>query len=233
MDIIAVDDPSDDQIREWHGVVAAAQACDHPDGPVQTPAETSARLLGWGVGCRYLLWAAVEDGVAGMAGVAWLRLPNEAGRAGEIDIQVRPERRRQGIGSRLLAVAADALRTSGCGTVISQVFTGAPAVPFLESHGFRCVLTMRELVLRMADVRSDRLEGVLRSGPPGYELVRWTGTVPDAFADGFAEAKVAMAELPAVEQMRWDADRVRAMAEMVAKRGDDLSTVAAVCGDRV
>jgi GNAT superfamily N-acetyltransferase len=233
MDIIAVDDPTDDQIREWHDVVAAAQACDHPDGPVPTLAETSARLLGWSSGCRYLLWAAVEEGMPGMAGVACLRLPHEAGRAGEIDVQIRPDRRRQGIGSRLLAVAADALRASDCGTVISQVFADAPAVPFLESHGFRCVLTMRELLLRMSDVRPDRLEELLRPGPPGYELVRWTGTVPDALADGFAEAKVAMAELPAGEQMRWDADRVREMAEMVAKRGDDLYTVAAVRGDRV
>ncbi|MCW2913345.1 MAG: GCN5-related N-acetyltransferase [Actinomycetia bacterium] len=230
MDIIAVDDPSDDQIREWHDVVRAAHACDHPDGPVQTLAETSARLLGQGGGCRHLLWAAVEDG---MAGVAYLRLPNEPGRAGEIDIQVRPRRRRQGIGSRLLAVAADGVRAGDCGTVISQVFADAPAVPFLESHGFRCVLTMRELVLRMSDVEPGRLNGVLRPGPPGYELVRWTGTVPDALADGFAEAKVAMAELPAGEQMRWDADRVREMAEMVAKRGDDLYTVAAVRGDHV
>jgi GNAT superfamily N-acetyltransferase len=230
MDIIAVDDPSDVQIREWHGVVAAAQACDHTDGPVQTLAETSARLLGCGVGCRYLLWAAIEDG---MTGVASLRLPNEPGRAGEIDIQVRPDRRRRKIGSRLLAVAADGLRAGDCGSVISQVFAGAPAVPFLESQGFRCVLTMRELVLRMSDLRQDRLDGVLRPGPPGYDLVRWTGVVPDAFADGLAEAKVAMAELPAGQQMRWDADRVREMAEMVAERGDDLYTVAAVYGGHV
>jgi RimJ/RimL family protein N-acetyltransferase len=38
---------------------------------------------------------------------------------------------------------------------------------------------------------------------------------------------------PAFEPMKWGADRVREMAEVVAKRGDDLYTVAAVHGDTV
>jgi RimJ/RimL family protein N-acetyltransferase len=35
------------------------------------------------------------------------------------------------------------------------------------------------------------------------------------------------------DQMQWDADRVREMAEVVAKRGDDLYTVAALHGEVV
>ncbi|MGH3387634.1 MAG: GNAT family N-acetyltransferase, partial [Actinomadura sp.] len=70
---------------------------------------------------------------------------------------------------------------------------------------------------------------------------RWTGTVPDELAAAFARAKVAMGDPPAQDpaagaptgQVRWDADRVREMAEVVAKRGDDLYTVAALHGTAV
>ena len=101
MDIIAIDDPTDAQILEWHAVVVAAQAGDHADLP--TLSQTSARMLALGP----RKWAAL-DGV--MAGVVWLRPPVEPGRAGEIDIHVRPEYRRCGVGTALLAVAADELR---------------------------------------------------------------------------------------------------------------------------
>ncbi len=228
MDIIAVDDPTDAQIQDWHAIVAAGQVHDHQDGPVQTLAETSARLLD---GARHLLWQAVEGGET--VGVAYVRLPPEPGRAGEIDVHVRPDRRRGGAGTRLLAVAAEHLRAAGGRTVVAQVLAGTPAVPFLESHGFRCVLILQELMLSVRDLDPVRLRALAESGPAGYRAVRWRGHAPEVFAAEFAAAKVATAEPPAGEQMNWDVERVREMAEMVAKRGDDLYTVAALHDDGV
>src|SRR5712664_3827688 len=101
MDIIAIDDPTDAQILEWHAVVVAAQAGDHADPPPlshTTPAMTpssAAHLRRPRASIRAAL-----DGV--MAGVVWLRPPVEPGRAGEIDIHVRPEYRRGGVGTALL-----------------------------------------------------------------------------------------------------------------------------------
>src|SRR5207244_2088662 len=147
MDIIAVDDPTDAQIQDWHAIVAAGQVHDHVDAPAQTLADTSARLLD---GAQPLLWEAVEDAEA--VGVAYVRLPHEPGRAGEIDVHVRPDLRRRGTGTRLLAVAAEHLRAAGGTTVVAQVLAGTPAVPFLESHGFRCVLSLQELMLSVRDL---------------------------------------------------------------------------------
>ena len=223
MDIIAVDDPTDAQIRDWHAILAAGQVHDHVDGPAPTLAETSARLLG---GARHLLWEAVEGDEA--IAVCYLRFPYDEGRAGEIDIHVRPDKRRLGAGTRLLAVAAERLRDSGCRTVIVQVLAGTPAVPFLETHGFRCVLTLQELMLSVRELDPVRLRALAEGGPAGYRAIRWRGHAPEVFADAFAVAKVATAEPPAGEQMNWDVERVREMAEMVAKRGDDLYTVAAL-----
>lgn len=241
MDIIAVDTRAVNQIRAWHSVVTAAQARDHPDEPPQTLEQTARRLTMPPLNSRLFLWTAAVGGVT--AGVAYLRLPIEQGdgRPAEIDVLVHPAHRRRGIGARLLSTAADAVRTHGTPAVVAQAISGTPAVPFLEAQGFRCVLVLAGLLLRVDDVDPAWLAATRAAGPPGYELVRWTGTVPDELAAAFARAKVAMGDPPAHDpaagaptgQVRWDADRVREMAEVVAKRGDDLYTVAALHGTAV
>jgi GNAT superfamily N-acetyltransferase len=234
MDIIAVDTPTAVQIRAWHSVVTAVQACDNPEEPPQSLEETTGRLTTPPPNSRLLLWIAAVGGVT--VGVAYLRLPagRDGGRPAEIDVLVHPAHRRRGIGARLLARAAEAVRAHGRPAVVAQAIAGTPAVPFLEAQGFRCVLVLTGLLLQVGDVDPDWLADTLAAGPPGYELVRWKGAVPDGLAGEFAQAKLAMDDVPtggtATERMRWDADRLREMADMVAKRGDDLYTVAAVRG---
>ncbi|MEU5882560.1 GNAT family N-acetyltransferase [Spirillospora sp. NPDC047279] len=233
MDVIAVDDPTDAQIRQWHAVLLAVHADDPAGDPAPEPEQTVARLLGAEQGSRQRLFAAVEGGE--MVAVAALRLPGEPGadRPGEIDIRVRPGHRRRGLGTRLLAEAARGLRGDGRSSVLAQVTAGTPAIPFLETHGFHCVLTLSGLQLDLADVPPERVAALVAAGPPGYELVRWRGVVPDEYAAALARAKHAMADMSAYEGAPWDADRVREMAEMVNKRGDGLYTVAAVRGTTV
>jgi GNAT superfamily N-acetyltransferase len=237
MDIIAVGSPTAAQIRAWHSVVAAAQECDHPDEPPQALEHTADRLTRPPLNSRLLLWSAMDAGAT--VGVSYLRLPMEhsGGRPAEIDVLVHPDHRRRGIGARLLSVAADAVRAHGGQTVVAQATAGTPAVPFLEAQGFRCVLVLAGLLLDLEDVDADWLAATLAAGPAGYQLVRWKGTVPEELAGALAKAKVAMEDLPAgemaTERIRWDAGRLREMAETVAKRGDDLYTVAAVRGSTV
>ncbi|MEU8801999.1 GNAT family N-acetyltransferase [Spirillospora sp. NPDC048819] len=230
MDVIALDDPTDAQIREWHGVLAAVHAADPAAEPAPDPERTARLLLGAEPGSRRRLWAVTGGGH--MAAVAALRLPGEpgTGRPAEIDIQVRPAHRRRGLGRRLLAVAAGGLRADGRTSVIAQVLAGTPAVPFLESHGFECVLTLRGMLLRLDDVPAGHVARLLAEEHAGYDLVRWRGTVPDEHAAALARAKHSMADLAEYEGTPWDAHRVREMAEVVAKRGDDLYTVAALSG---
>jgi GNAT superfamily N-acetyltransferase len=237
MDIIAVGTPTAAQIRAWHSIVTAAQACDHPDEPAQTLEQTAGRLTTPPLNSRLLLWTADDHGV--MAGVAYLRLPLDEGlsRPAEIHVLVHPAHRRKGIGASLLSVAAEAVRAHGRRSVVAQAIAGTPAVPFLEAQGFRCVLVLAGLLLRLDDVPPDRLAATVASGPPDYEIVRWRGAVPADLAEAFGAAKAAMEETSAggtpTEPMRWDSDRVREMAETVARRGDDLYTVAAVHGNIV
>ncbi|MER6997159.1 GNAT family protein [Streptomyces sp. NPDC000410] len=59
--------------------------------------------------------------------------------------------------------------------------------------------------------------------------------MPEDLADAFATAKNAMNDMPVGEldhgSVRWDAERVRTMAQVVADRGETLLTVAAVHDD--
>lgn len=224
MDVIEVRDPADGELDAWHTLVAVAHTHDHPDEPPPEPDQTVGRLLG---GERRRLWAMPYGD--GFGAVASLTLPGDAAvRAGEIEIHVHPGLRRRGVGTRLLGSAARALRADRRATAIAQALAGTPAVPFLESRGFGCVLTTRGLVLR-TDEALPRAAGYAALDPAGYRLIRWTGVVPDRLAAAFARAKRAMADHDEGESA-WTPDRVRETAEQVAKRGDELYTVAALHG---
>lgn len=224
MDVIEVRDPADGELDAWHALVSAAHLHDHPDEDPPEPAQTVGLLLG---GVRRRLWAVPHGD--GFGAVAGLRLPGEAAeRAGEIEIHVHPGLRRRGVGTRLLRSAAGALRADLRATAIAQALAGTPAVPFLESRGFGCVLTTRGLVLDTAEA-GPATAVFAALNPPGYRLIRWTGVVPDRLAAAFARAKRAMADHEEGESA-WTPQRVRETAEQVAKRGDELYTVAALRG---
>ncbi|REF00122.1 GNAT family N-acetyltransferase [Thermomonospora umbrina] len=231
MDVIALSDPTDAQIEEWQAVAAAVWAHDHPDEPAPEPEQVRARLMVPPMASRNLMWTA-RDATGRTCGVAYLRLPDDVGRAGEVDVQVLPEARRRGIGTRLLAAAADGLRAGYCKTVIVQALAGTPAVPFLEARGFHCVLSLRGMLLRLDEVDASQVAELVAAGHPDYRLLRWTGTVAEGLAGELAMAKRAMADMSLGDMtaFRWDADRVREMAETVTARGETLYTVAALHG---
>jgi GNAT superfamily N-acetyltransferase len=145
----------------------------------------------------------------------------------ELEIQIHPANRRQGIGTRLLeAVVAEARRLGRRSVVSVPVEVGSPGDAFLAARGLRqaLILVYSRLDLATADP-------VARPAP-GYRLVAWEGTVPDGLAASFAASRRAMDDMPMgeadVAHEPWDVDKVRRVAAVVAKRGDLLDTVAAV-----
>ncbi|MYS07452.1 GNAT family N-acetyltransferase [Streptomyces sp. SID6041] len=213
----------------WHAVVAASLAADLPEEPSPTFEQTHARLAVTGRDNRRLLWLATEaDGT--VVGVAGLRLftPEGQRHLAELELHVTPERRRSGVGSLLLATAVGAAREEGRRSLVAAAPGEGPAGAFCAARGFRRVLAFDHLLLDVA--RADTAEADAEHA--GYELVGWTGTVPDALAEAFASAKNAMNDMPTGDMdygsQTWTADRVRAMAEVLADRGDLLLTIAAL-----
>ncbi|MFD0078806.1 GNAT family N-acetyltransferase [Streptomyces sp. NPDC127166] len=220
---------SPEDAAAWHAVVAASLAGDLPEEPRPTVDQVHAQLAVPGRDNRRLLWqATAPDGAA--VGVAGLRLFTSPGQRhlSELELHVAPDRRGSGVGSLLLATVAAAAQAEERRSIIAAVAGDGPGDAFCTARGFRRVLALDHLLLDVA--RAD--DAAADAEPPGYDLADWTGTVPDDLAEAFAAAKNAMNDMPMGDMdygsQTWTADRVRAMAEVLAERGDVLLTTAAL-----
>jgi GNAT superfamily N-acetyltransferase len=185
-----------------------------------------------GAHSRRLAWLA-SDADSIPVGTAFLRLfDGGQGHLAELILHVHPVERREGVGSRLLEAAVAAARDNSRRCVSAQAEAGSPGDRFLPTRGFRKVLTLRFARLPLADVDTTALAAIIERPHPGYRLVSWPGTVPDALAQTFAASRRAMDDMPMEDTdygaVAWDVDRVRAAAKAVEQRGDQLHTVVAI-----
>jgi GNAT superfamily N-acetyltransferase len=228
-------DISDIDVAAWHDVLAASVARDLPGEPVPTLDQVHGFLTTPGLGSRHLLWVAKSGDE--VIGVARLRLHDGSGRShlGEFVMNVHPDHRRRGVGSRLLKTVAAAARDEKRRSIVVEASSDTAGVAFLEASGFTCVLSLSLLLLNVREVSG--VEEIVHAEHPGYRLTRWLGVVPNELAETFVTAKSAMGDMPTGDldfgTTTWDADRVRDMAEVVEKRGDTLLTVAALQGDAI
>ncbi|MCX5583953.1 GNAT family N-acetyltransferase [Streptomyces erythrochromogenes] len=220
----------------WYQVVAASMAHDLPGVPVPGPGQIHAQLTQPALGSRRLAWLAnAGDGTP--LGVAGLRVFTSPGRQhlAELELHVDPAHRSLRTGSLLLSAAVAACRAEGRRSLVATAAADSPGEAFSERHGFRRALTLDHLVLRLSELDGAALLRIADAEHTGYRLTGWTGTVPGELADAFATAKNAMNDMPVGDldygSVAWDVERVRAMAEVVADRGDTLLTVAAVHDD--
>jgi GNAT superfamily N-acetyltransferase len=224
--------PTADDFRAWHRVQAAALAHDRPGEPIPTQEAVQARLTTVSSGIRQVLWlvrGAGDDAVA----IALLRLFDDPGRShrADVDMTVHPAHRRMGAGSRLLATVTEAASAAGCRVVLTTVPAGTPGEGFLGTRDFKPVLRQTHLRLPLAEV-PERIRKLPEVPHPAYRLTFWPGVAPDEVAAPFARARSATAGLPTGGadrgQVTWDEARVREVAEVIARRGERLLTVAAV-----
>ncbi len=132
-------------------------------------------------------WQAVAPR-GSVAGVAGLRLvtpfehdvvPAEASEPGdhELSLYVRPQWRRRGIGSRLLATVREQTTVP---RLVTDVAAGSPGESFCLRHGFRHARSRRHDLLTYCDVHQAWLGEMVDAEHPGYRLTHWTGDLPDA-----------------------------------------------------
>ncbi|WP_333770278.1 GNAT family N-acetyltransferase [Streptomyces sp. IBSBF 2435] len=231
--------PTAEDLRAWYRVQSAALAHDRPGEPVPSQAAVRAGLTTTGSRRRVVLWLLRGSGDDPVA-TAVLRLPGgPAGADGgpaEIQLTVHPAHRRLGTGSRLLATVTEAATAAGCGSLAAEAVSGTQGEGFLATRDFVPVLrlTWQRLALDDLPGRIGKLPDVPH---PGYRLTAWEGAVPDTLTDGFVAAlralpapSAAVAGLDAGES-RWDPATVHETAELAARRGDRLLSVAALHDD--
>ena len=119
-------------------------------------------------------WQAVAapGAVAGVASLRRILPPGDA----ELRLHVRPEWRRRGIGSRLLAAVRE---QTGGPRLLADVAAGSPGEAFCRRHGFRHLGSRRHDLLTYCDVHQAWLGELVDAEHPGYRLSRWTGDLPD------------------------------------------------------
>lgn len=158
---------------------------------------------------------------ADVVGAARLVRPlTDNARTATLEVFVRPDVRRRGVGSALLQAALE--RAVATGRAVAHANVGRPTgedVPgdaFARRHGFMSVRRDERRELRLpvdADIGA-ALEAEARAHAGGYELLSWVGATPDDLLDARARlAERISADAPnenaAVEAEHWDAARVR------------------------
>ncbi|MDX6354477.1 MAG: hypothetical protein QOF98_1380, partial [Streptomyces sp.] len=125
----------------------------------------------------------------------------------------------------------EAATDAGCRSLAAQVIVGTSGESFLATRDFLPVLRLSWLRLALDDV-PEHIRKLPELPHPGYRLTAWSGVVPDPLAASFTAARQGMADMPTggvdFGPPEWDEDRVRAAAEVVARRGERLETVAAL-----
>ncbi|MFF2276656.1 GNAT family N-acetyltransferase [Agromyces sp. NPDC058126] len=184
-----------------------------------------------------------------------------AAESGIVIVEVAPDFRRQGIGSRLLEHAEGVITALGrhrnTGWIDfplaaldvpgprlhapdgeASLPAELPSVRFATHHGYVLGQLERASVLQIA-ARTDefRAESArLEAEASDYRITGWIDHVPDALVDSYAAARARMAiDVPAggldIDEEFWDADRVRVHESHATRGGRTLLVAAAVAPD--
>lgn len=225
--------PPASAVDAWHTLVHAAH---HHDLPAHVPApgrvETAGKLRTPSVSSRSLHRVAVaaDGSYDGVASLVLFTDENNRHTAFLDQLAVHPRARRRGVGSRLWDALRAELAADERTSVSALLELGGPGEAFAARHGFTSALPLAWYVQDVPDaLAAHPVRPVL---PEGYAYAHWTGVVPDALADAFAEAHNAMDDAPMGDVdhsgPRWDAARVRAAAQVIEGRGGILLSSAVV-----
>lgn len=221
------DPPTASAVDAWHTVITAAHAHDLPPRvPEPGRVETEGKLRRSSVSGRTVHLAATAlDG--SYDGVASLLLFAEEGNrhTAFLDVlAVHPRARRRGIGAALWSAVRAELTADGRTSVSTVLEPGGAGEKFAAGLGFENVLALGWYVQNVREASAAHPPAPQL--PEGYAYRGWAGVVPDALADAFAQAHNAMADAPAgdtdEQAPSWDADRIRAAAQVVVDRGGVL-----------
>lgn len=241
MDIRRIDVDHADDFAAWFAVQHAAVRHDLPEGPWWR--ERELRVVYTSSDYRdAALWLAEDAGTPVGAAAAELQLKDNP-RLAIIDVFVRPDARRQGVGTAMLHELAEYAAAHSRPSVLGQVSgtpdaDHAPGMAFAEAHGFTRRITDARRVQR-APFDLDRLAELERAARPhaeGYQVVCWRGQVPDEHVAEYAALVGRMSTDAPLEQLdyepeAWDAQRVRVAEDRGARMGRDWWGAAAVAPD--
>lgn len=177
------------------------------------------------------------DGEA--AGTAWLAMPLlDNLDSAQVDVHVRPDLRRRGIGSLLLRHAESVAAAAGRTRLDAEAQwpydgpadgAGTPGVAFLTTHGYGLGIgdVQRVLELPVPDELLAELADETAPHHADYRLRSWAGRMPDELVEGWlAVSNTLNTEAPAGEMEREaEALDVAAFRDAEERQGEQGRTV--------
>jgi GNAT superfamily N-acetyltransferase len=242
MKIRQLDGTGDPAYPAWFAARDAGYAHDFPGGPrwleheLRVYYESSDAF-------DVALWLAEDDDgvVVGAAAVAMPLKDNPT--LGEVDIAVRPEARRRGVGTALLRTLEDEAVRRGRRRFMADVEGPlgpheSPGTQFAEKHGY----TRRIVeVLRVQRPPFDldglaRLEREAAAHAADYRVVTWRDRVPDEYVAEYARLTARMSTDAPLGQLdyereTWDAGRIRLREDRLARMRRHVWCAVAVAPD--
>lgn len=176
------------------------------------------------------MWT-VRDETGAIAGVLWIQMPlRDNPSLITVDINVPPERRRQGYGTALARVAGERAayhgRTVVHGEVSAPLGGTAAGQAFARANGLTVanVEMHRILELPLEQTFLEKLAAEVAEYHRGYRLVSWQDRCPDDLVDAYAALESTfMTEAPQgeleLEAEVWDAERVRSKEDRTRAQG--------------
>lgn len=237
-----IDPTSTADAAAWFEVYAAAAKHDLPCGPWWR--ERELKVAHESTEYRqHTLWLAEESGAAVGASLARFSLKDNP-RLADVEVIVRPEVRRRGIGAALFAEldrhAAEHGRASLLAAVNGPLKTdSAPGAAFAERLGF----TRRNTEIRRVQRapfqlgRLAELEQEAMSRAAGYRLESWSDRIPQRYLIEYARLAGRMStDAPLgdldYEPELWDPDRVLIGEDRRIRMGRDWWCTVAIAPDR-
>jgi GNAT superfamily N-acetyltransferase len=167
---------------------------------------------------RRVCWAAEDGGeILGYASILLV------GDIAVLELLVRPDARRRGVGTALLAAAAKRADAEAYGSIGVEVIGGTPATDFFEAQGFRCAFVEVRALLDLSLVDWLQLGELAHGVGSGYRIEYHPGGPPEPLYEEYAKAKAAVRLSPAYDlELRpssYDSERLRASLSTLHARG--------------
>lgn len=229
-EICELDVHDDRALRDFHDVEVAAMRAAFPHQVLRTY-DALAMVREPHPYVRKILLVARDGGAT--VGVADIGLSLSDNRhLAQVEVSVRPDRRREGIGRTLFDAAVARCREAGCTTVVGEanVATGTtddagPAYAFAVAMGARSVHEEVHLVLDLP------ASPPVPPAEPGWEIVTWRNHCPPEYTEAYCAMRTQMEnDVPrgelAYEPVVFDEERLRVQERRVARLYHQIVAVA-------
>ncbi len=241
MDIREIDRSDEDQLRQFWQVGKLAEDAYRPyDFYVPWETARTAWVDGRPGYESMMLGAFDGDELVGRAYLGYPMLDNT--HLAFVDVHVRPDHQRRGIGRVLVDRACDVARSFGRRTLVAETYgpvdQDGPGLAFARATGFTEALEQGMKIVDLVETEPswDALAQEAAARMDGYALVPWVDVVPEELMEGYCHLNEAFNdEAPSgeleLEAEVWDADRVRSDEAQRRRAGRHVFAVAALAPD--